>query len=73
MGDICSPAYVTFPFTPKPRGLMGSMLRLCFRRLLLTTQNLGGDQQVDEQTRMFVGGKYLVSVIKPSSAGLMNV
>lgn len=34
---------------------------------------LGGDQQVDEQTRMFVGGKYHVSVFKPSSAGLMNV
>lgn len=35
---------------------------------------LGEEQQVDEQTRtrMFVGGKYYVSVIKPSS-GLMNV
>lgn len=33
---------------------------------------LGGDQQVDEQTRMFVGGEYHVSVIKPSSAGFIN-
>lgn len=76
MGDICSPAYVTFPFTPKPHGLMGSVLRLCSRRFLLLTSSHGletGRRSAGTRADMFVGGKYHICVIKPSSAGLVNV